>query len=157
MSVQGTPVTSALTSDEVRQFLRDYAGNNNLLANVEFSDSDIVSAVSFVLSEYDVLPPPIGAITEGTINRAILLRGVCAHLLRSESFLQLRNQITFQSEGLPRLGVDDKTALYQNLANQLSAEWREMATRVKQRTNMENAFGHISSEYRNIGRYTGRW
>ena len=157
MTVQGTPVPSTLTTSDIRQFLRDYAGNNNLLANVEFSDSDIERAVSFVLSEYDILPPPIGAIAEDTINRSILLRGVCAYLLRSESFLQLRNQATFQAEGLPRIGVDDKTGLYQGLADQLNAEWRAAATGVKQRQNMEDGFNHISSEYRNIGKYTGRW
>lgn len=158
MTVQGTPVPATpVTSDDIRRFLRDYAGNNNLLGNVEFSDTDITSAVSFVLSEYDVLPPPIGTITEDLINRAILLRGVCAHLLTSESFLQLRNQATYQAEGMPRIGVDDKVDGYQALAARLDAEWRDMASRVKQRQNMEDAFGHIQSEYKNLGKYTGKW
>ena len=156
MAVTGTPVPAAgaLSSDDIRWFLRDYSGNNILLGNVEFSDSDISRAVLFAVDEYNILPPPIGTATAETINRAVLLRGVCSYLLSSESILQLRNQATYQAEGLPRIGVDDKYQDYGNLALKLREEFKELAIKIKQRDNMEDAFGHIHSEYRDIGRWT---
>lgn len=138
----------SLTSEDVREFLRDYGEYNILLDNVQFTEDEIEKAMDFAVDRYNLLPP-ITNITRDTFpNRWLLLIGTCIHLLQSEAFLQLRNQATYRDGDVEGIGIDDKFALYQQLANSLTADWNQHAQKTKQQINMENGYGSLSSGYR---------
>lgn len=141
-------MSTSLTSGDVREFLRDYGEYNILLDNVEFTEDEIEKAMSFAVDRYNLLTP-VTTITEDTFpNRWLLLIGTCIHLLQSAAFLQLRNQATYNDGDVERIGIDDKFALYQQLAGALSADWNQYAQKIKQQNNMEGAYGSLSSGYR---------
>ena len=145
----------SLTPGDVRQFLRDYGPYNILLDAVEFTPDDIAAGMRFTTMRYNALTP-VSTYTEDTFpNEWLMLIGVCAHLLQSESFLQLRNQATYRDGDIENIGVDDKFAQYSQLSEKLSAEWRGTAQKIKQQMNMEGAYGNLSSGYRWLR--TGTW
>lgn len=144
----------SLTSGDVREFLRDYGEYNILLDNVEFTEDEIEKAMEFAIDRYNLLTP-VTTITSDTFpNRWLLLIGTCIHLLQSAAFLQLRNQATYNDGDVERIGIDDKFALYQQLASNLSADWNQHAQKLKQQNNMEGAYDYLSSGYRYLR--TGR-
>ena len=160
MPVVGTPATTALLNrDRIRRFMRDYAGQvkdtgviNILLDNVEFSDADVADAIEFTVNYYPSLPPIIGLFTEGNIPPVVLLYGVAAHLLNSESMRQLRNQATVQDGDVQPVGIDDKFQLYQTASNWMREQFKELAQRIKVQLNMRGAYGGLSSGYANTAR-----
>jgi len=160
MPVVGTPATTALLNrDRIRRFMRDYAGQvkdtgviNILLDNVEFSDADVADAIEFTVNYYTSLPPIIGLFTEGNIPPVVLLYGVAAHLLNSESMRQLRNQATVQDGDVQPIGIDDKFQLYQTASNWMREQFKELAQRIKVQLNMRGAYGGMSSGYANTAR-----
>ena len=138
----------SLTTGDVQQFLRDYGPYNILLDEIEFTTSDIEAGMRFTTSRYNAIPP-LTTYSEATFpNEWLMLIGVCAHLMQSEAFLQLRNQATYRDGDIENIGVDDKFALYTQLSDKLSAEWRNTAQKIKQHINMEGAYGSLSSGYR---------
>lgn len=160
MPVVGTPsATTLLNRDKIRRFMRDYAGQvkdtgviNVLLDNVEFSDEDMADAIEFTVGYFTALPPIIGLFTEATIPSIVLLFGVSAHLLNSESLRQLRNQATVQDGDVQPIGIDDKFQHYQTASNWMRDQFKELAQRIKVQWNMRGAFGGLASGYANVGR-----
>jgi len=143
-------MSSPLTSGDVREFLRDYGEYNILLDSVEFTEDEIEKAMSFAVDRYNLLTPMTN-LTEDTFpNRWLLLIGTCSHLMQSAAFLQLRNQATYNDGDVERIGIDDKFALYQQLAGALATDWNRYAQKVKQQVNMEGGYGSLSSGYRYV-------
>lgn len=152
MAITLTPVTTVpFTSDDVRMFMRDYAGNNKLLDTVQFGPAEIGKALSFAIDEWNVITP-ITAQDEQTIPKSILLMGTAAWLMQSESFLQLRNQATYQDGNVQNVGIDDKHLLYLQLSRGLKEEWKTTAREYKKQKNAEACYGQVGSGYR----YTNR-
>lgn len=71
----------------------------------------------------------------------------------SESFLQIRNQATVQDGDIAPIGIDDKSAAYAQLAQQLKAEVDEITRQVKTQNNMESAYDSVGSGYKNTSRF----
>lgn len=140
----------AITTGHVSRFLRDFADNNILLAEVQFTEEDITDAMYFAVAEYNALTPVTTATADAFPNDWLLLMGTAAHLMRSESFLQLRNQATYNDGDIQNIGVDDKFTFYSQLAESLKQEWKTTAQKVKQQQNMESGYGYLSSGYRYI-------
>lgn len=138
----------SLTPGDVRQFLRDYGPYNILLDAVEFTEDDIAAGMRFTSMRYNALTPVTTFNEETFPNEWLMLIGVCAHLLQSEAFLQLRNQATYRDGDIENIGADDKFSQYTQLSDKLSAEWTNMAQKIKQQQNMESAYGSLSSGYR---------
>lgn len=154
MPVVGTPATGVmLTRDMIRMSLRDIAGGipntgvvNVLLDNVEFSDADLENAMAFTVDRYNAMTPVTNA-SAGSINRFILLKGVIGFLLHSESYRQLRNQATVQDGDVAPIGIDDKQAMYAQLAQLADQQFEQYARGVKTQRNMEAAYGGLGSGY----------
>lgn len=143
-----------LTREDLRIFLRDFAGNNILLGDIQFTGDELTRAIQFAVDEWNVFAPMTNVGIEN-IPRSILILGAAAWLMQSESFLQLRNQATYQDGDVQNIGVDDKHQLYFALAQQLKAEWKDTARRYKQMQNQESCYGSLSSGYRYTGRFHG--
>jgi hypothetical protein len=159
MPIVGTPTTPVIVSkDQVRMFLRDRADRNILLDDVQFADEDLNLAIEMATSAFNAVTPQ-SYFTPSTFPenlQYVLLIGTVRFLLMSESFLQVRNQATYQDGDIAPIGIDDKQAAYAQLAQVLKAEWDELVRGVKTQNNMEGAFNSLSSGYRYVGRFS-RW
>lgn len=156
MPVVATPTTPViLTKDQVRMFLRDRADNNILLDDVQFSDKEVNFALEMAVSAFNGITPQtrLTPMSFPTHLRYLLLLGTTRFLLMTESFLQARNQATVQDGDVSPIGIDDKAALYSQLAKGLKEEWDEQARGVKTQNNMESAYNSLGSGYRNVARF----
>lgn len=153
------PVVERFSSEDVRWFLRDFAGqipgtgvSNVLLDGVEFSDADIQRARKFTVSRWNAMMPP-SYDTEDAIPEWLLLVGVCELLLQSEAFRQNRNALTYADGNITPVGLDDKMQQYVALSQALRAEFEEKSKMVKMSNNMESAYSSLGSGYRISTRY----
>jgi hypothetical protein len=140
-----------ITREDIRMFLRDYAENNILLDDVQFDSDELTRAINMAVSEYNIIPP-LQDTSAADMPPSLLLLGAASWLMKSESFLQLRNQATYQDGDISPIGVDDKHQLYLNLSARLKDEWKDSVRSYKQALNMESSYGSVSSGYRNAGR-----
>lgn len=151
MPIVATPATPVvLTVDEVRRFMRDYPNKNVLLEDVDFSQADVNQAIEMIVSSYNTISPvsnidPWGWPAGG---KYLLLLGVAWYLIQSNTFLQLRNQHTYQDGDIAPIGVDDKFPLYMQLWQTMQAQWQAAASTMKTQLNYEAAFGGVGSGYR---------
>ena len=139
--------------ETVRMVLRDYADRNFLLMDVQFTDKEMIRAIELTVSEFNSIPP-MTSIDWRFIPEDLLFKGVASWLLLSESFLQLRNQVSVPTDGLGVVGVDDKTQFYQQLRAQLKSEFDEKARNVKDAMNIASGFGSLSSGYAGVSRFS---
>jgi hypothetical protein len=136
-------------------FMRDYANNNILLDDVQFTNNELNMAMEMAVSAFNSVTPQ-SAFTPMSFPAHLqypLLIGTTRFLLMSESFLQARNQATVQDGDVSPIGIDDKAALYSQLAKALKDEWDELVRGIKTQNNMENGYNSLSSGYRNVSRY----
>ena len=162
MPVVGTPTPpSVVTEDEIRMWLRDYAiGNlpggqgNIILDDVQFTPAELTFSVKMAVSSFNVITPISSYLTDGSNfpNEYLLLLGAARFLMVSESFHQLRNQVTVQDGDIAPSGIYDKAQAYTALAQMLQAEWKELTRMLKNQFNMEGAYSTLGSGYKNVGR-----
>lgn len=162
MPVVGTPTTPAVvTEGQIRMFLRDYAlghlpgGQGNiLLDDVQFTPEELTFAVKMAVSAYNGLTPVTSYLADGSNfpNEYLLLIGTARFLMLSESFHQLRNQVSVQDGDIAPTGIYEKAQAYQALAQALRGEWQMMARDIKNQQNMEAGYGTVGSGYRYVGR-----
>jgi hypothetical protein len=156
MPVVATPATPIIvTVDQVRRFMRDFPDKNILLDDVEFSQDDVNLGIEMITSAYNVITPKTSLTPQSWPANAqwLLLLGVSWYLIKSCSFLQLRNQATYQDGDIAPIGIDDKFPMYTQLWQSLYAEWSDLARRSKIQDNLECAYGSLGSGYRNVSRF----
>ena len=136
-----------LTVDEVRMFMRDYAKNNLLLGDVQFSRDEMSKGIEFATSEFNTIAP-VTAFPSESIPKSLLALGTAAWLMNSEAFLQIRNQATYGASGINPVGVDDKYRDYLSMASTMRTEWKAQALEYKKYQNAMSAFGSVNSGYR---------
>lgn len=136
----------------IRMFLRDYATNNILLDDVQFKDKEVRRAIRLVESEFNAIPP-LTATDWRQIPEAMLFLGVGRWLMLSESFLQIRNQVSVQTDGLGVVGIDDKHNMYASQAQMLRNDFMQQAKELKVSKNLESGYGGMSSGYANVSRF----
>lgn len=135
-----------------RMVLRDFVPNNILLDDVQFPDKDIRGALRLALSDYNAMPP-LTNVHWRNLPEGLLITGICRWLMMSESFLQMRNQISVQTDGLGVVGLDDKYQLYASQASQLKNDFQIQARELKTSRNLESGYGTMSSGYQNVSRF----
>lgn len=142
-------------------FLRDYTlghlsgGQGNLLLDdVQFGRDELTFAVKMAVSAFNGMTPVSSFLADGSDfpNEYMLLLGTARFLMMSESFHQLRNQISVQDGDIAPTGIYEKSQAYTQLAQALRAEWHEMARNIKNQQNMEGGYGTLGSGYRYVGR-----
>lgn len=161
MPVIATPTSpTSLTQDDVRSFLRDFAGqipntgSYNIMFDLpEFSDDEIQRAVRFTVARYNVTALPSNT-PQDAINPWLLLLGCSSYLMRSEAHRQVRNQVTYQDGDIQPIGLDDKMQAYLALAQEADAQFISQVTHYKSSKNLEEAYGRIGSGYRLVSRHT---
>lgn len=136
-------------------FMRDRAENNILLDTVQFDGNELNNAIEMAVSAFNSVTPQSSFTPPSfpTHLRYVLLLGTTRFLLMSESFLQARNQATVQDGDVSPIGIDDKSALYSQLAKSIKDEWDELVRGIKTQNNMESAYNTLGSGYRNVSRF----
>lgn len=154
MPIVGTPTTPTVISrDQVRMFMRDRADNNILLAEVQFTDRELDLALEMTANAYNAVTPQSNLTPSTFPNKYVLLVGTVRFLLMSESFMQVRNQATVQDGDVSPIGIDDKAALYAQMAQSLKAEFDELVRGIKTELNMYSGFDGMGSGYVNVTRF----
>ena len=151
MSIQATPVSQSdsysgwvVSPEDVRMYMRDYPNMNILLADREFSDEEILKAMKMTLSLANIVARPTDYTYTNFPNAYCFLVGIAAHLMRTESFRQLRNQAQYQDGNIQPVGIDTKQGEYLQQAAQLNSEFQQMVTTIKVNENM-STFGMFRS------------
>lgn len=139
--------------EHVKLLLRDRAENNILLHDVQFSPKEIKRAITLTESDFDEMPPQT---TFGWRNmpEGMLFLGVASWLMLSESFLQVRNQVSVPTDDLGVVQLDDKAPMYQRLRQQLKAEFDQKARARKNEINIASGYGSLSSGYAAVSRFS---
>jgi hypothetical protein len=156
--VVATPTCPFVVSrDQVRMFLRDYADarGNILLDTVEFTDRDLNLAIEMCVSAYNSVTPMTFLTPQSFPKNLmyVLLLGTTRFLLMSESFAQIRGQLTVQQGNISPVGISDKAMQYSQLAQSLREEWDALVRGVKTQFNMEGAYAVLDSGYLNTSRF----
>jgi hypothetical protein len=133
----------------VREFMRDYAELNRLVAGEESSDRQIAWAILDTLDDFNTTPP--------FPSRSLLLRGVVSTLLESIGLLQTRNHLQFSDGGIT-VGINDKTPYLQSWIQLFRGKYEDGKLKLKVAYNIESAWGGgIHSEFRFINNFYGEW
>jgi hypothetical protein len=141
----------------VREFMRDYAELNRLVAGEESSDRQIAWAILDTLDDFNTTPPftQFGLISFP--SRSLLLRGVVSTLLESIGLLQTRNHLQFSDGGIT-VGINDKTPYLQSWIQLFRGKYEDGKLKLKVAYNIESAWGGgIHSEFRFINNFYGEW
>lgn len=157
MAITGTTVN--ITDEErqefiecVRLIMRDYASNNIMLDDVQFTDKEVDRAITLATSRFNSTPV-LSALTWRDIPEDILFHGTAYWLMLSESFLQVRNQVSVPADDLGVIGIDDKMQLYNSLAQQMKADFDQRVRDWKDAMNLASGYGSFSSGYSNVSRF----
>jgi hypothetical protein len=148
---KGVSIDRPLTIAEIRLALRDYPASNTLLDEVEFSDEEIVWALTRPIDIWNSTPPNIG--TYGYTNfpwRGAHLDGTIGELLSVAAHHYMRNDFPYQSAGLT---VNDKAKAnnYLQLGEALKSKFKEFVELKKYELNVINGFGFMSGPYGSLG------
>ena len=138
---------ASITLDEVRKWIRDFPGANRLMADVEFTNEEIESAIDFAVDDINSVPPLCIIFSKATFPyRNVLLMGTVIHLYFGMAFHQERNHLPASTGGIQ---VDDKahSQAYTNLASNLSAKFEERVKQIKVAINFDKGWGGVRSEY----------
>lgn len=145
--------TGPPTLNQIRTHLQDFAGANTLLGEVEFSDSDILEAISHPINEWNELPPPVAPHSPASFPyRFHYMQAVCGYLLRSAVHHYNRNRLGVKHGDML---VDDKNRAseYLQMSELLLKEWREFIAIKKISINAQLGNGSVESPYGYYGGY----
>lgn len=139
----GAPV---LSPEEVREFIGDKVENNHLLDGVEFSNTRIDLAMQVAIDRFNMIPP-IGATNIYMFpSKLILLYGTLAALFDGQAALLARNHFSYQDGGIS-VPVEERMALYRELAVSYSQLFETSAKAIKIQMNIDEAWGGVASDY----------
>lgn len=131
----------------VRDYMRDHAELNRLIAGQESNDRLVAWAVLDALSIFNGTPHLTNLSLEDLLGRnqhSLMLRLTVITLLESVGLLQTRNHINYSNGGL-NVGVNDKTPLILQWLQYYQAATKQMMTQVKVALNIEGILGSGNS------------
>ncbi len=147
----GQSNNKGITSEDVREYMRDYKDSNRLNQAEEFSESRINLCIDFALDDFNNTPVQTAFTAEKFPARAILMLGVIAHLYKGEKFFQARNNLTYNDAGVT-VNDNDKAPVYAELSSQLMQEFETKTRQWKRQYNLRRGWGGFNSEYRGLYR-----
>lgn len=143
-----TQQTGPPTLLEMRLVMRDSVPDNSLLDGLEYSDSEIVHALSRPLREFNETPPPLTTVFRSTDFpwREHWLKASVGYLMTIAADSYLRNKMQSAHGGIT---IDDKNkdVAYRAVAELLLGQWRTFLLRQKATLNAAQAIGDVTSFY----------
>lgn len=145
--MDGSHLSGPITINELRMAIRDYAGENDLLQDVEFDDAEIVSCLVRPIQEWNETPPDLIIYCASEFPfRHHWLTASTGYLLRLAAHWYARNKATIQHGGVSA-DTKDKDNPYLIVSKLLLDEWRTFVSRKKAEINMGLGAGTLSSPY----------
>lgn len=115
-----------LDPDTVKEYIKDKPELNILYDNMEqFTDDLMDVVIPMTYQEASILAPAISA-TPSNIPEVIILHGVIARLLESESFLELRNQLQYQDNNISSAPLSSKQNQYSQLSQMMRQYFQQL-------------------------------
>ena len=145
--IEGVSPTMQAFVQVVRDYMRDHAELNRLIAGQESNDRLVAWAVLDALSIFNGTPHLTNLSLEDLLGRnqhSLMLRLTVITLLESVGLLQTRNHINYSNGGL-NVGVNDKTPLILQWLQYYQAATKQMMTQVKVALNIEGILGSGNS------------
>lgn len=153
LSVEGTlwgnraVRTRPPTLGEIRMHLRDTAVENDLLADVEFDDQELIQALVRPIQQWNEIPPPVAPFTCNTFPfRYHWLQAVVGELLTTAAHHYMRNNLKMNHAGLAG-NFKDRYREYLGLAERYRQEWKDFVTQKKIEINASMGMGSAHSAY----------
>lgn len=141
--------TYPLSTDDVRTYIHDFSDKNYLIDGEEFSDASITLAMRMAVDDFNLIPP-IGRMAPSQFpNITLLMYGTLAHLFLGKAAHLARNTMSYSDGGL-QIPVEERAELYMGLGNQYMGQFREMGVKLKVQLNVEDGWGSVGSDYRNL-------
>lgn len=134
-----------LTIDEVREYISDYAQNNQLIDGEEFSDTFIALCMTLAVDEFNTIPPFTSYLLSSMPSKTILLKGTLWQMFDGKATLYARNTLSYSDGGL-QIPIEEKAELYKGLASNFQASFRDQVRAMKTYLNMESGWGEVRSD-----------
>lgn len=134
-----------LDIDMVKEYIKDKPELNILYDNMEqFSEelTDIVIPMTY--QEAAVIAPSVARVPN-KIPDVIILHGVIARLLESESFLELRNQVQYQDNNMSSVPLSAKQAQYSQLSQMMRGYFNQLLSAFATASFYNSCWGYTTS------------
>lgn len=137
-----------ITPEFVRENIMDKPELNHLLPwTEEFSNTRILMAVNLAIDKYNVNYIPHSSVNIYTFpSQYVLLYGTLAILMETQAALLARNTMEY-SDGGVQIPIEERTQLYQSLAQMYGAGFDSGCRSIKLQANIEDGWGELGSEY----------
>ncbi len=145
-----------LSVADIRLYAKDDPALNILLQGEHESPEELIQlAMRLAVNDFNVVPPISSYSTEDFPSDTVLLYGVLHHLANAEAEKQLRNQVTYNAQGM-NAGIDDKFIQYNQLAQYYKSLFESKINQFKTQSNLEQAWGGSFSPYAGINEWRFR-
>lgn len=134
-----------LDPDMIKEYLKDKPELNILLDNMEqFSDDLMDIIIPMTYQEAAILAPAVAKV-QSRIPDVIILHGVIARLLESESFLEVRNQLQYQDNNMSSMPLSAKQSQYSQLSQMMRSYYTQLLGAWATAEFYNTAWGHTFS------------
>lgn len=147
--VDNTLVTTGSSINaKLQLYMQDVFAKNQLLDALEYTPQQYDLAIEMTVMRFNTIPVLTDYQAPNFPSQAkyLLFLGGAAHLLRSTSIEQLRNQLTY-TDGNIHVGITDKHALYIQAGNIHMQEFDQFTRMVKNNLNNDAAWEDADSPY----------
>jgi len=142
-----------VTIPEIRIAMRDCAGANTLLDDVEFSAEEIAWSIRRPIDFWNDALPPVAPHTVATFPfRYQWLNATMGELLLIAARHYERNRLSYNAAGVS-VADKDKGPQYYQAGKQLLAEWQDWVKNKKISINVSGSYGTLRSYYPGSGYY----
>lgn len=134
-----------ITPAEIKVFISDFSENNNLLDGVEFGDTQIALAIELAVDDFNRMTPFTQYNLLTFPSKSLALYGALYHLFNGQMALLARNTMSYSDGGI-QIPVEERMALYQQLAASYGEMFQSNAAKLKITLNMESGWGEVRSD-----------
>ena len=138
--------TPILTAEEVREHISDKLEANRLLDTVEFTNTRIDLAISLAVDRFNMIAPVGNANLYTFPNKGILMYGTLATLFEGQAALLARNHMSYSDGGIT-VAVEERMALYRELAAMYGQAFETSSRALKIEQNIGAGWGSVGSDY----------
>ncbi len=146
----------ALTIADIRTYTKDMPEFNVLLEGEQQSSDELIQlAMRLTVNDFNIVAPITQYTVENFPSDILLIYGVLHHLANTEAERQLRNQVSYNAQGL-NAGIDDKFQFWNQLARYYKDLFDQKLRELKIYLNLNDAWGGSWSPYAGINDYRFR-
>lgn len=134
-----------LDPDMIKEYIKDKPELNILYDNLDqFGEELMDMVIPMTYNEAAILAPAV-AMDKTRVPDVIMLHGVIARLLESESFLELRNQLQYQDNNMSSVPLSSKQAQYTQLSQIMRSYFTQLLSAWATAQFLNTAWGHTCS------------